>query len=224
MSSVKRILVISVLCIASFAQAEQDSQYWNWTTLKLYNGERINLSLFSEFRFYDGPSEYSFHCFIGRLGYKAHKNLELGTSYTYFGYLRDAEEEWDSARRVDLELLPHWNLTDQLRLAMRHRLQLVNWARRGSFNPSTRHRIGFKYKTPRVKQLNAIYTNSEFFFDWDDRAGQMLENRTVPVGLNFKISDRASMSLFYLLRSTRAKEDADWITRHAAGTHLILSF
>ena len=55
----------------------------------------------------------------------------------------------------------------------------------------------------------SFYVSNEFFYDF--RNDKFNENRGIPFGLKFKLHDRASMKLFYMLQSKRSGDK--WNTK-----------
>jgi len=61
--------------------------------------------------------------------------------------------------------------------------------------------------------------NNEILHSFD--RGEIFENRAVPLGLRFRLHDKANLNVFYMVRSVRGA--SDWRHAHILGTGLTFS-
>jgi hypothetical protein len=82
-----------------------------------------------------------------------------------------------------------------------------------------RHRLQFTRKLEGLGPLSGFYFSNEWLIELD--RGDWTENRVVPAGMTFTLTKRATVDLFYMVRSFRF--DDGWTTDHVAGVYLKLT-
>lgn len=172
----------------------------------------------TEARWAQDSSRFNEQFFTPQILWEPHQNWKFATSYTYYRYR--SGNGFDNEHRWEAEIDPHWKLTDWVSLDLRNRLE-VRFREGPSNGPErTRHRIQYSFPVEHLGPLQNIYFNDEFFFDLDHK--QLNQNRLTPIGLSFKLNDKAQLKVFYLMQSLRTR--AEWETAHVLGTHLYFQF
>ncbi len=64
--------------------------------------------------------------------------------------------------------------------------------------------------------------DSEFFYNFSENTYD--ENRSVPLGLKFKLNDKLGLSLFYMVRSQKSLSTGEWTTSHVLGSNFSIQF
>ena len=148
--------------------------------------------------------------------------LDLGLGLSLLNIESPTTGERYRQLRPELELNPHINLGPQLRLELRNRME---WRRNESEEIDVsrlRHRLqaSWTFKQP-IGPLTRYFASFEWMTDMPNHVP--LENRVLPIGLTFRLSDQADLDLFYMLSALR--QQAEW-SRHESilGTYLRLRF
>jgi hypothetical protein len=204
--------------------ASDDLQYWSRYTLKTHTFDRWELSTYGEARFYEDASKEGLYQVSERLKVKASDLIDLGVNYTYINNLvQDSKrrtEEFKYQHRAELEVNPHWRAADWLKINTRNRFEFRWIEDRGSDNTRSRHLVEFEFPLEGRAPFQSIYANNEFFIDFNTEKHN--ENRAVPLGVKFKLSDKATLSVFYMIQARRGP--ADWSSNQILGTHLTVTF
>ncbi len=149
-----------------------------------------------------------------QISWQANEHLQAGMAYTLLG-VRDTAG-FNNDHRLELELNPHWELADWVRLDLRNRLEVRFREGPGNGTERTRHRLQFSFPLYHTGALKSLFVNNEVFLDLDRH--QYNQNRLTPLGVSIRLSEHSQMRVFYMLQSTRLR--ADWDHAHALGTHL----
>lgn len=225
MKALLQRLTLIALLLGSFqsAFARDDLQAYQWLSLNLWQQNPHKLHFYADNRFIDDASEQWLWLASLRYKYAAHKNLQLGLGYTYLDVRNIAADTWTHQDRLEFEFSPKAKLSDTLSFHFRNRLE-VRYIEDVA-NPSyrTRHRIQLT-KSLQSERITKLYANTEWFYLYDKGRDLFNEVRTVPLGVGFKLTESASIDLFYMIRTTRPNRDTEWSHAHALGTHLIYTF
>ncbi len=204
-------------------QAEDDFQYWSQYSLKMIDTEKIDWSIYTEGRFYNDAKDVGLYLVSQKIKYDFFKHLSLGTNYTYLQFKTNntvaSRSEFKYQHRAELEINPHWSFGDVLKFDSRNRVEFRWIEDKGSYNTRSRHRLNFTFPIKNKRFLKGIYANSEFFYNIAEN--QYDENRSVPIGLNFKLNDKSSLKTFYMIQ---AKKGTNWSSNQILGTLLSLKF
>ena len=204
--------------------ARDDFQYRSLYTFKIIDTKKIDFSLFNQVRFFNDAQDVGFYSISPKLQYEWMKNMSLGLNYTYLQtkvFNKTAgREEFKFHHRVELDANPHFERGDWLKIQMRNRYEFRWIEDRGSWNPRFRHRTQVEFPLKNKLPLQSIYINSEFFYDIDKHVYN--ENWTTPLGFKFKINEKTSLSLYYMIQ--RIGVSNDWSSNQILGTHLLVNF
>jgi len=111
-------------------------------------------------------------------------------------------------------------LTTSLDLKIRNRIDFRKREFEEDFANRSRHRIGLQYDLPDWGPLDYVFASDEFYINWD--TGNLDQNRIIPAGLGFRISETLTMEAYYLLRLD--DNGGRWDRTHVLGTHLKIKF
>lgn len=191
-----------------------DLQGWHRVSFSVWQKGRWEAQFSAEGRWMEDSSRLHEYLFTPQITWQANEHLQAGMAYTLLG-VRDATG-FNSDHRLELELNPHWELAEWVRLDLRNRLEVRFREGPGNGTERTRHRVQFSIPLHHTGALKSLFVNNEVFLDLDHH--QFNQNRLTPLGLSFRLNEHAQLRLFYLLQSTRTR--ADWNHAHALGTHL----
>lgn len=216
------LMVFIALFMTGTVAAADDWQYWSRTTLDLWRKDRLKLSTQFETYVMEDVSEFKHYQLSQRLGYNWLDNVDLTAGYTYISSETSLRlmEEFRYQHRLELEINPHWEPIDRLRIKNRNRLEFRWIEEQGSDNARFRQRWEFIFPITGHLPWKSFYIDNEYFFDF--KRGQINENRMTPVGFEFTLSDNSSLKLFYMLRARKGPQD--WFSDQIIGTHLTYKF
>ena len=144
----KNISILFVLILFVFfcgvCDAEDDFQYWSQYSVKIVDGEKIDLITFADLRIQEDASKLGLYLLSQRLKMDFWKNLSLGLNYTYLSSRNTkpgaVKDDYNWQHRLELEANPSWNIKDWLKLSVRNRYEFRWIENRGSYNDRFRHR------------------------------------------------------------------------------------
>jgi len=219
------MMLFSILVLPSgSAVADDDSQRWHQLSVKAYDGERFGLTVFSDARFTNESEKLGLYFISPRLTYHLSELIDLGLNYTYLQSRNTSpsapDDSFNRQHRLEPEINPKWIPADWLTVKWRHRFE-IRWIE-GRKDNNNRFRQLWHFELPLKsnKVLKSLYISSEYFFDLNGSG--VNENRTVPLGMNFKVNDHVGLKLYYMLQSQ--KGSADWSTNQAVGTLMSVKF
>ncbi|MBZ0165782.1 MAG: DUF2490 domain-containing protein [Candidatus Omnitrophica bacterium] len=218
------LLYLLFVLFPGTATANDDFQYWSQYNFKVVDTEHVDFSLFTEGRFINNAEDNGLHLVQFKLSYHFFDHLDLGTNYTYLNVRTtnalSGDSEFKYQHRAELEINPKWNLGDVATFYNRNRVEFRWIEDKGSYNTRTRHRFRLTFPFKQNKWLKSVFVDSEFFYNWAENDYD--ENRTVPVGLNFKLTDNLSLQAYYMVQSRRGSQD--WRSNEILGTLLSYKF
>lgn len=213
-----------ILLLPGFAQAEDDFQYWSQYIVKLIDTEKVDLSFYTEGRFYNDASDNGLYLFSPKVTYDFFKYLSFATNYTYIQYKSQSSDgtlsDYKFQHRAEVEFNPHFDIGDIAKFSGRNRIEFRWIENAGSYNTRSRHKLGLTFPLEDNKVLTSIFMDSEFFYNWAENAYD--ENRTVPVGVSFKLNDKATLKTYWMIQHQRGSDD--WKSNQILGTLLSLKF
>lgn len=224
-------LAIKLLCVFIFAQAvwttagwaRDDFQYRSLYTFKLIDTKKFDFVLFNQFRMIHDAEDVNYYAISPQMKFDLWKNLGLGFNYTYLNVKIHNEtaqrSEYKFHHRVELEVNPRWKIRESIEMQLRNRYEFRWIEDQGAYNPRLRDRLNIEFPLKNVLPVQAVYINTEFFYDMSDH--RFNENWTTPLGVKFKVTDNSSLSVFYLIQSKLTEE---WTTSHALGTNVFVRF
>lgn len=217
------ILFVNIL-FQPVAAASDDFQYWSRYTLKTFSNEQFEISTYGDIRLFEDASTDGLYLVSERLKYRWFRHLDLGINYTYLEQrVKDAKtgtEEFKYHHRAELEVNPHWDIGDWLKINTRNRLEFRWIEDKGSDNIRLRHLVELEFPIKGREPIKSFYLNNEFFYDFQE--GQYTQNRAIPIGIKFKINEKVSFQVFYMIQSQKGA--SDWSSNQVVGTHLVVSF
>ncbi len=214
---------LALLCAGSVCEragADEGADLWLWQDVTLWQQETTRFHWFFHEALEDGTTP-SVLLTSPRLKHRPVSWLELGAGFSILRITRGEEQEgFFNQERPELEFNPMLNLGPHWRLHFRNRAE-VRWNEwQGKPRPRWRHRLQFTRDLQDLGPLRAFYFSNEWLIEQD--RGDWTENRLVPAGLSFRLSDSVGLDLFHMLRSFRF--DDGWRHDHVAGVFLKLSF
>ncbi len=212
-------LLLPLLFILSVLPAHAD-EWWAWTMLDFYRKPPWTAGLFMG-NFADEVDGSYAQIVSPRVKYAALDWLDLGVGLSMLRIENIVTHDRYDQLRPELEINPHYDLTKELRVEWRNRMEWRdNEGAPSTFN-RTRHRMQLAWTLPEpIGPLTRIFANDEILMDMHLR--RQTENRFVPLGLTFKITDAMDLDVFYMIDSKRAH--TYWKLESVLGTYLRVRF
>lgn len=218
------ILLGILLVTAQTVSARDDVQYWSQIFLKPYKSEKVEFIIFTDSRFTRDAEKLGLYFISPRMIYHYSKNLDFGMNYTYLQSRNTAsaaaDDSYNRQHRAELEINPQWQPADWVKLKIRNRVEFRWIEKMGTDNTRYRQRWLLEFPLKNTRFLKSIYTSSELFYDF--AADKYKENRTVPLGFNFKINDKMNAGLYYMIQSQKGAND--WSSNQIIGSLISLEF
>lgn len=217
MFSTRLILGLLLFGTLSGLSAEE---WWAWATADVWQSGPFTGSMFlgSRFDLDDGAIAQTL---APRLKYELVSWLDAGVNFSLLNIDSAAPNDQHLQGRPELELNPKFNLTKHLRLDWRNRIEWRWNEGNGLTSHRSRHRLQLAYTLPHpLGPLRRVFANNEWLLDLHGHGWN--ENRLVPAGLTFRLSPQADLDVFYLLQSTRPRDN--WRMESVIGTHLRCRF
>ena len=212
-------LLLTLLCLLWTLPAHAD-EWWAWTNIDYYRKPPWTGSLFMG-NFADEVDGSYAQIVSPKLKYAALDWLDLGVAMSMLRLENITTHDRYDQRRPELEINPHYDLTKELRVEWRNRMEWrENQGAPSTFN-RTRHRMQLAWTLPQpLGPLTRIFANDEILMDMHLR--RPTENRFIPLGLTFKLTDSMDLDVFYMIDSKRVK--AYWKLESVLGTYLRVRF
>lgn len=213
------LLVLGLLAFVVPGPLQAD-EWWAWTMLDFVHEAPWTVSVFAGHRF-DDADAFTAAFVSPRVHYEAAPWLDLGLNLTLLDIANPRTSERTSQLRPELELNPKLNLTPHLRLDLRNRFE-SRWNEDESLTTHrTRHRAQLAWTFPHaLGPWTRVFISNEWLIDLHRQ--NWVENRCVPLGLTFRTGPQADLDLFYMIDSTRPRQD--WRHESILGTYLRLRF
>lgn len=226
MKKVKIILLtvfsLSVL-FPSATFAEDDFQYWSRYALKVIDTKYFDYTNYWEFRVFEDASDIGLWYTSQKFSVDAHPYLSLGLNYTYLeneGVNKiSKDDEFKYQHRLELEVNPHWQYKDWIKLKNRNRMEFRWIEDQGSDNGRYRQMWAVEVPIKNVPVLKSIYVNNELFFDLNKE--KYNQNRLIPFGVTLSLPGKSSLQIFYMIQSVKKK---DWSSNQILGSQINISF
>ena len=211
--------LLTLLCILWTLPAHAD-EWWAWTNIDYYRKPPWTGSLFMG-NFADEVDGSYAQIVSPKVKYAALDWLDVGLGLSMLRLENITTHDRYDQLRPELEINPHYDLTKELRVEWRNRMEWrENQGAPSTFN-RTRHRLQLAWTLPRpLGPLTRIFANDEILMDMHLR--RETENRFVPLGLTFKITDSMDLDVFYMIDSKRVK--TYWKLESVLGTYLRVRF
>ncbi|MCA9407990.1 MAG: DUF2490 domain-containing protein [Candidatus Omnitrophica bacterium] len=219
-----KILGASLFFILNLIQpalARDDFQYWSQYSFKMYDGKFIDLVTFAELRMKEDTTKAGLYFISERLTFDYFKNFQMGLNYTYLNTRKTTiDDDFKFHHRFELEGNPHWSLGERFKVKMRNRMEFRWIEDNGSHNTRYRQQWTLEYPLNKWKTIQSVYISSEFFYDIAKH--EYNENRSVPLGMQFKINDKSALKVYYMIQSTKSSQE--WGSNHILGTLISFKF
>lgn len=215
-----RIFVALLLTTGSgVARAELGADVWAWLDVTVWKNEDSRFHLFSHQAMSDGRGPIV-QLISPRFKHRVQPWLELGGGFSMLRIERGGgDESFFDQVRPELEFNPIIKLGKFWTLHFRNRVEM-RWDRwSGEPRPRLRQRLQLTRTLQDIGPLAAFYFSNEWLEELD--RGDWTENRAVPAGLTFKLTEKAAVDLFYMIRSFHL--DSVWTTDHVFGVFLKLA-
>jgi len=200
---------IGVLFFNTESYSEDDWQYWNAYSFKYKVNDDINLILSPSLRLDEDISQLFYWESWQGAEFKVNKHLDMNLHYL-FARTKKQNNKWVDEHRIEFQPTFKWNVGD-LKFSDRNRVEY----RVVGGTEKWRYRNSIKLKktiTVKNKEYTPFIAN-EVFYDFS--ADRYNQNRTA-VGFSQKISDIASLDIFYIYRMD--KKGVDWQGVNVVGT------
>ena len=212
------LLMASSLGSTPVLRAESDLQAWQWLTVDLYQNQEWKLYLYADNRIGNDVTKFYAQILSPRIRYQAHEHLDLQVGYAYlrFDPLSGADDFHQD--RAELEVNPKTRLGPWM-LHSRNRLELRWVDGQGRRLPRIRNRLQVTYRLGH-RWMKHVYANNEIC--WNPDSGRWLENRLIPFGLGFQLTERTTLNLFYLWQYVERPKER--FNAHVIGTFFQTGF
>ncbi len=211
------VAVIILGCgLPTLASADNDAGQWTSLSLTIVKSKRVSTSFYAEERFElsDPGVQGYFTGFILRAA--LHPNLGIGAGFKYIRN-RNSDGGYDDLGRVEAEITPRMKPRESLTTSLRNRIEVIDGSDREAV-VRFRHRLDFNWRIP-TQTLKALFVSGELFYKLTDGTPTYDQLRLVPFGLKVRVTDDASVKLFYLLQLKRGGLNA-----HVLGTGFSFGF
>ena len=212
-------LLLPLFCLIAALPAHAD-EWWAWTNIDYYRKPPWTGSLFMG-NFADEVDGSYAQIVSPKVKYAALEWLDLGLAMSVLRLENIKTHEHYGQLRPELEINPHYDLNKELRVEWRNRMEWrENEGAPSTFN-RTRHRLQLAWTLPHpLGPLTRIFANDEILMDMHLR--RQTENRIVPLGLTFKLTNSTDLDLFYMIDSKRI--GTNWKFESVLGTYLRVRF
>lgn len=212
-----RILLLLVCLTPACLHADE---WWAWTMLDAWRAPPWSAGVFLGNRLDTEDASYV-QIASPRVKYQLLPWLETGVGLSLLSIANTTTEVRYWQFRPELELNPRFNLTSRLRLDWRNRMEWrLNEGERFMTHRS-RHRLQLAWTLPQpIGPLTRTFVSNEWLIDL--HKGEWSENRLVPAGVTFKLTNHSDLDVFYMLLSHHQHDD--WQTESVIGTYLRVRF
>lgn len=201
--------------------AENDFQTWQWMIFHLTKGERFKSHIYADNRIADNSRREKTVIIGPRLQYEVNDSVQVGVGYLFLDIHDLNRDIWQKEHRFENELNFKYKFGGKWKFHNRNRFESRLRESQNGWKFRTRSRFEIRYQL-NMGRLKSVYTNNELF--WDHDMNQVGENRLVPVGFQFDLSDRCDLTLFYMIQSIRQFNPSGWNQNHILGTHMNFRF
>ncbi|WP_395746759.1 DUF2490 domain-containing protein [Prosthecobacter sp.] len=211
--------LLTMLCLLWLLPAKAD-EWWAWSNVEYYRSPPWTGSVFMG-NFADEVDGSYAQIVSPRVKYAATRWLELGLGLSMLRLENIATHDRYDQLRTELEINPHYDLTKDLRVDWRNRMEWRENQGAAAAANRTRHRMQLAWTLPRpLGPLTRLFASDEVLMDLHLR--RQTENRLIPLGLTFKVTDSMDIDLFYMIDSKRTK--TTWTHESVLGTYLRVRF
>jgi len=204
--------------------ARDDFQFWNQLQVKTLDTKYVDLLTLIDNRIKDDATTLGVSELSEKIKYDFWKNLSLGTNYTYVSAkafsASSGRDELKFQHRLEFEVTPHGAMGDWLKFDWRNRVEFRWIEDNGADNMRYRSKMIFEFPVKNHLPLKSISVSDEFYYD--QNVHEYNENWLVPVGLNFQVNAKTTVSLYSLIQMKKGVQD--WSSNQVLGTMISTSF
>jgi hypothetical protein len=219
----RRTAAALLLCLSfSFpASASDDLQYWSNWMVKTHEWEPWSLSTYGIVRLDDDVSEATFSLISEQLDYQWRPWLGFGLNYSYISQELGPEgrEEFKDQHRIEFDVSPRFQWDERFYIRNKNRFEWRAMEGRGTDNNRFRQRWDLVFPIKDALPVRSVYVGNEYFYD--AAFHEINENRVIPFGIDFKLSERVGLKVFYMVQAR--KEGADWYSNQIVGTFVTIA-
>lgn len=216
--------MLLLLLSSGMASAEDDFQTWSQLSLKIAKREKAEFIFFSDSRLVGDARKLGLYFFSPRFVYHWAPGVDLGLNYTYLQSRNISptavDDSFNTQHRAEIEVNPYWKLAEALKLKMRNRVEFRWLEGQGADNPRYRQRWVVEWVPKTFAPVKSLYASTEFIIDFHRE--DYVENRSVPIGINLKINERAGLQVYYMIQSLKGSKD--WSSNQVLGTMFSFEF
>lgn len=213
----RRLIALLLVFLPNLTRADE---WWAWTMLEMYRHDPWSGGVFLVNRLDSGDGAYV-QMVSPRAKYQATRWLDLGAGLSMLSIENTKTDDRYLQFRPEFETNFKVDLSSQVRLENRNRLEWRQNEGAGLTTHRARHRLQLAWTFPRpVGPWNRAFVSNEWLIDL--HRGEWTENRLVPIGLTFKTSTHTDLDLFYMIDSTLAADS--WHHESVLGTYLRVRF
>ncbi|MCB1279144.1 DUF2490 domain-containing protein [Prosthecobacter sp.] len=211
-----RILLLILLSVLPL----QADEWWAWNMVEFYHEPPWTAGLFMGNRADTEDGSYV-QIVSPRAKYAVLPWLDLGLGLSTLSIENPNTHFRYEQLRPELEINPKFDLTKDLRLDWRNRMEWRKNENTAFTTHRTRHRLQLNWTLPQpVGPLTRVFVSNEWLADL--HRGEWSENRLVPLGLTFNLGKNTDLDLFYMVCSSRPK--TEWTHESVLGTYLRVRF
>lgn len=200
-------------------QAGDDVQNWQRYLLRLAKVESVSFNLYAEGWLRDDMKRFELFLISPQIKWTATKNLNIQLNYTFLGSRSGARDDFAQQHRAEIEINPHWEIGDWLKVLTRNRMEFRWIEDQGSYNPRMRNRLRLVFPISDMGMLKSFFVDTEFFYLLDKDLHN--EQRTTPFGLNFALNESVNFQAFYMIQNQKTDT---WKSNQIIGTMLTVQF
>jgi Protein of unknown function (DUF2490) len=207
------LLLLTTTCLRA-------DEWWAWTNLEYWRAPKTRASLFLGNRADVDDGSYV-QIASPRVKHALLPWLEGGIGLSLLSIENTRTGDRVMQFRPELELNPHFDLTKQLALEFRNRLEW-RWNEAQTFTTHrSRQRLQLAWTLPHpLGPLTRLFIGNEWLTDLHRL--QQIENRLVPLGLTFRLGTQSDLDVFYMITSTRSQDH--WQHESVIGTYWRVRF
>ncbi len=213
-------VALSALIGALGTASGADFGTWNGVSVRTLDTEHLDLITIAQARLYNDSSELRQYFISQQVVLDVTRHLRTGINYVFVPTRLSNSDSFIDQHRIEIDLTPRWSMGDRWAFDLRNRLE-IGWVEGlAGTKQRMRNRFGASYELRNVKPLHSIFAHEEVFYRLDQL--EVIQNRLVPFGLKFQLSQHVGFNTYYMLQSIKAR--GLWNNAHLIGTEFAFSF
>ena len=217
------IALLAPPATAALAGPPDDFQYRSRLDLRWLDTTNWVATTWGEMRWTHDASRFTNWRVSQSLQYNPSPALTFGVGYTFIeqdGFDSIAQSDaFRDTHRAEFDVIPRFQLADDLRLNWRVRFENRWIDGRGGWNPQFRTKPELVFALHGAGPLAEVFASDEIFYDL--KQDLFAENRFIPAGLSWSLGRHARLRIYYLLDSVNGANG--WVNLHVLQTQLTLS-